>query len=74
MSVAFRSHCVLREREKSPRLQFWSSLCFAGLALNSILTFIDLVVVPDVDLSPLRSGIALVAMALLLYGLIWKSE
>ena len=54
------------------RLLYWSGLCFLGLALNNILLFYDLVVIPTVDLGLAlwRSGIALVAMMLLLFGLI----
>lgn len=54
------------------RLLFWSSLCFLGLALNNMLLFIDLVLVPEVDLSLYRAVSALLAMALLLFGLIWQ--
>ena len=32
------------------RLLFWASLCFVGLALNNILLFLDLIVLPDIDL------------------------
>lgn len=56
------------------KLLFWGSLCFVGLAMNNILLFIDLVVVPTVDLSILRSMVALVAMMTLLWGLIWESK
>ena len=56
------------------RLLMWSSLCFAGLALNNVLLFLDLVIVPDLDLSLLRSIVALAAMAVLLFGLVWDSK
>lgn len=52
------------------RLLLWSGLCFAGLALNNILLFIDINVVPDVDLSMIRTIPALIGLALLMYGLI----
>jgi len=55
-------------------LLFWSSLCFAGLAINNILLFLDLIIVPNVDLSLWRSAVALAAMIGLLYGLIWESK
>jgi len=61
-------------RANRTRLLFWSSLCFAGLAMNNILLFLDLIIVPNVDLSLWRSGVALAAMILLLYGLIWESK
>jgi hypothetical protein len=56
------------------RLLFWSSLCFAGLALNNVLLFVDLVVVPSIDLSLVRSIVALLALGLLLIGLAWDSR
>lgn len=61
-------------RNKS-RLLLWSTLCFVGLALNNILLFVDLVVVPyTVDLRLFRSGSAIVGLALLTIGLIWESR
>ena len=57
------------------RLLLWSSLCFAGMCVNNVLLFIDLVVIPDLDLGlvPVRIGVALVGATLLLYGLIWDA-
>lgn len=57
-------------RERTPLL-LWCSLCFAGLALNSVLLFTDLFVVPEVDLEAWRSITALIALSLMLIGLIW---
>jgi len=60
---------------KPVRLLLWSSLCFAGLALNNVLLVVDKVITgPELDLSLWRSGAALVAMGVMLYGLIWDSE
>lgn len=53
------------------RLLLWSSLCFFGLTLNNFLLFLDLVIIPEVDLSISRSLAAFLGLALLLYGLIW---
>jgi uncharacterized protein DUF5985 len=61
-------------RRRGTRLLLWSCLCFAGLALNNVLLFVDLVVVPDVDLMLLRSGTAIVSVLLLLFGLVWESH
>ena len=61
-------------REGRTRLLFWSSLCFAGLAVNNILTVIDLIFVPQADLSALRSAVALLSIGVLVYGLTWQSE
>jgi hypothetical protein len=53
-------------------LLFWSSLCFVGLAVNNVLLFVDLVVVPQVDLLAARNVVALVALVVMLFGLIWE--
>jgi uncharacterized protein DUF5985 len=61
-------------RSRRTRLLFFSALCFVGLALNNILLLIDLYVFPEVDLFLPRTAIALVAVMILLYGLIWEAE
>lgn len=53
------------------RLLFWSALCFAGLAGNNLLLFVDLVLLPtEADLAVLRSLTALAAMTVLVVGLV----
>lgn len=64
--VAFR-----RNRE---RLLLWSVICFCLLALNNLLVFIDIILLPDVDLSLARSLTSLAAVAVLLYGFVWELE
>jgi hypothetical protein len=59
-------------RSRAPLL-LWSSLCFAGLALSNLLLVIDLLLVPTVDLSTLRTSIALLSMTVLLFGLVVES-
>ena len=56
------------------RLLFWASLCFFGFALNNILLFVDLILLPQVDLFLWRTMPALVGVTLFLYGLIWESR
>jgi hypothetical protein len=56
------------------RLLLYSALCFAGLALNNILMFADLIVFPESDLSILRHTVALVALAVLIYGFVWELD
>ena len=56
------------------RLALFASLCFAGLALNNVLLVVDLVVVPSVDLSLLRGGLAVAAMLLLVVGLVLEES
>ena len=56
------------------RLLLWSAICFAGLTLNNLALWIDKIALPATDLAIPRISIALIAMALLLYGLIWDNE
>jgi hypothetical protein len=55
-------------------LLLWSSLCFVGLVVNNLLLVLDRIFIPDVDLHTFRLVTALVAMALLVYGLVWESK
>lgn len=76
-SLTFASCAILLLRgywRMKQRLLLWSSLCFFGLALSNLLLFLDLVILPDVDLYLYRLVTAATAMLLLLYGLIWESE
>ncbi len=56
------------------RLLLWVGLCFAGLALNNILLFVDFRVVPEIDLSLWRTLPALAGLLILLYGLVWETR
>lgn len=56
------------------RLLLWSAVCFFGLAISNLLVFLDLVILPNVDLYPARLITAALAMVILLYGLIWEGE
>jgi hypothetical protein len=56
------------------RLLLWSGLCFAGLAISNAMVFVDLVILPEIDLFPWRLAATAVSMGLLLYGLIWESQ
>jgi hypothetical protein len=56
------------------RLLLWSGVCFAGLTVNNLILVIDKLVLPGGDLSIWRTSVALLAMAVLLYGLIWEAE
>jgi hypothetical protein len=68
-ALLLRSYAATRTR-----LLLWSSLCFVGLAANNVLLFVDLVVVPGVDLSLPRALLSFGAVALLNFGLIWDSK
>jgi hypothetical protein len=55
-------------------LLFWSGLCFSVLALNNMLLVLDKLVFPAIDFSIARVSLALLALLLLLYGLIWQDD
>jgi hypothetical protein len=61
-------------RKERTALLFWASLGFIGLALNNILLFVDLIILPAYDLFLWRTMAALVGMVLLLYGLIRETK
>jgi hypothetical protein len=62
---------LLRQHRKSPGpLLFRSALAFLFFAASNIALFVDLIVVPTVDLSLLRAGLNLLGVGLLLAGLI----
>lgn len=56
------------------RLLIWSSLCFALLALNNFVLAVDILLLPDIDLSIVRLLTALLAVGVLLYGFIWEAS
>lgn len=56
------------------RMLLWSAACFALLALNNLLVVIDILMLPNVDLTLLRTLCSLVAVGTLLYGFIWELD
>jgi hypothetical protein len=56
-------------RSSRTRLLLWSSICFAGLALNNGLLYVD-AMVPAFDLSMPRALVGLAAVSILIYGII----
>jgi hypothetical protein len=58
-------------RRTRMKLLLYSGLCFSVLTLNNVMLFVDLVLVPDQDLSLARTCASLVAGCVLLFGLIW---
>jgi len=57
------------------RLLLWAGLCFAGLSISNGLVVLDLFFVPpQIDLYRWRLLAAAVAMALLVYGLMFESD
>ena len=56
------------------RMLLLSAACFGLLTINNALIFIDVLVVPDVDLGVVRAASALAGFSVLLFGLIWESH
>jgi hypothetical protein len=56
------------------RLLLWSALCFVGLAFNNFFLLLDLVFLPDINLTPMRHFSTFVALSVLLYGFIWEVD
>lgn len=67
---------LLRQyRATRKRLLFWSAGCFICIALANVLLFFDLVILPvEIDLSPLRNGVMLVGIVMLLAAFIWEAH
>lgn len=61
-------------RRSGLRLLFWSSICFAILAVSNGLLILDLVIFPDVYILPYRTAASLLAYVVLIYGLIFESN
>ena len=56
------------------RLLLWSSICFIGLAINNLFVCVDFIILPNVDLSAVRAGVALISIVSINFGLIWDSK
>jgi hypothetical protein len=61
-------------RHKRIRLLFWSAFCFVALAANNVVVFVDLVMVPETDLSLVRSLTGIIGLGSLLFALIWDAR
>lgn len=63
---------LIRSYWRSPsKLLLWTAVCFACLAGNNVLLYVDLVVTgPEIDLSALRQLASLLGASALVYGLI----
>jgi hypothetical protein len=76
LTALFCSWLLLRAYFRNRyKLLLWGGLCFVGLTINNGLLVIDkLVLGPDIDLFTWRLVVALIAMVILLYGIIWDAE
>ena len=69
--AALLARAYLRTRT---RLLLWSALCFALLALNNLFVVVDILVLPERDLTLLRDISSLIGISILLYGFIWETD
>lgn len=67
--LLFRSY-----RQQHSRLLLLSTLCFLGMAINSVLLFIDLAMLPELDMRLARTLVAYVSILGFLLGLIGESR
>lgn len=56
------------------RLLLWSGLCFLGLTISNTLLFVDLALLPHLNLYIWRLSAAAISILLLVYGLIFESD
>ncbi|WP_271143577.1 DUF5985 family protein [Brevundimonas sp. NIBR10] len=60
-------------RSRQPLL-LWSAGCFCLLALNNTAVVLDMIVLPDLDLTLARQLTALSAVGVLIYGFVWEVD
>lgn len=56
------------------RLLLWTAVSFGLLALNNLLLVADLLIFPDLQLSPYRQASAAAAIGVLLYAFVWEVD
>lgn len=65
---------VMAFRRRAEKLLLWSAICFCLLAVNNLVVFVDIVILPSIDLTTWRSLTAILAIVALIYGFIWEIE
>lgn len=60
-------------RTRTPLL-FWSAMCFTLLAVVNLIVVVDMVILPDADLRPVRLWLTLIAVSVLLFGFLWAQD
>ena len=61
-------------RQNGSSLLLWSAIAFVAFALNNLLLFVDIVLLPEIDLRPLRALTAFIGVVILLYAFIWEID
>lgn len=75
LTASFCAWLLLRAYYRSRyKLLLWGGLCFIGLTLNNGLLVVDKLLLPDINLFTLRLTVALIALLVLLYGIIWDAD
>jgi hypothetical protein len=67
--LLFRSY-----RRRRVALLLWCGLAFSIFTLENVILFVDVILVPDIDLSLVRRLVAFLGVAVLLFGLIWETK
>lgn len=52
------------------KLLLWSTLCFIALTSTNILVYVDLIVLPEIDLLTLRNCVTFLGLSVLIFGMI----
>jgi hypothetical protein len=74
VTSAFCTVLLLRGYLRSGmRLLLWSTICFFCLFLANVLTYIDLIIFPDIDLLAIRNVITLTGLSVLIHGMIQET-
>jgi hypothetical protein len=56
------------------RLLLFSGICFVGFTIDNFVLYLDLIVIPEIDISLVRRMPGLIALVVLLFGLVWESK
>ncbi|MDQ8023111.1 MAG: DUF5985 family protein [Moraxellaceae bacterium] len=61
-------------RRSGVRLLFWGALAFLGFTLNNAMAIVDMIILPDVELSIPRLLPAVLGAVAMMYGLITEAD
>jgi hypothetical protein len=56
------------------RLLLFSAICFLGFTIDNIVLYLDVIVIPDTDISLVRRVPGLIALIVLIFGMVWESK
>jgi hydrogenase/urease accessory protein HupE len=61
-------------RRTRVKLLLWTSIAFVAFALNNFFLFLDVVLYPNIDFMLYRSVVAVAAVVIMFYGLVWETD